>query len=76
MVVDLNYDEYACDVFYKSNSVSAGGLNGLIPKMISGVTNYEVNFPIMVWSAGPDKKISPGTPANAGDNKDNILSWK
>ncbi len=30
----------------------------------------------MVWSAGPDGKIDPGSPANQGANKDNILSWK
>jgi len=30
---------------------------------------------VMVWSAGPDKAIAPGLPANQGANKDNILSW-
>jgi prepilin-type N-terminal cleavage/methylation domain-containing protein len=29
---------------------------------------------VMVWSAGPDKTFDSG-PANAGANKDNILSW-
>ena len=29
----------------------------------------------MVWSAGPDKMIDPGAPADKGVNKDNILSW-
>ena len=26
--------------------------------------------------SGPDKKFDPGTRANAGVNKDNVLSWK
>jgi hypothetical protein len=30
----------------------------------------------MVWSAGPDGKIDPVSPANQGANKDNILSWQ
>jgi hypothetical protein len=30
---------------------------------------------VMVWSAGPDKAIAPGLPANQRANKDNILSW-
>jgi hypothetical protein len=29
----------------------------------------------MIWSAGPDGKIDKGTKANAGVNKDNVLSW-
>ena len=31
---------------------------------------------VMVWSAGPDKKVDPKSKANVGANKDNILSWK
>jgi hypothetical protein len=44
--------------------------------MLSGNPVYEANEPVMVWSAGPDKMIDPTKPANAGVNKDNILSWK
>ena len=29
----------------------------------------------MVWSAGPDKMVQSGVAANAGANKDNVLSW-
>jgi hypothetical protein len=30
---------------------------------------------IMVWSAGPDKVVDPTVQANAGANKNNVLSW-
>jgi prepilin-type N-terminal cleavage/methylation domain-containing protein len=66
------------------------GINGLIkkldsngsPVLINGSAVFEANSPVMVWSAGPDKLIDPNTPpfptgrANAGVNRDNIISWK
>jgi prepilin-type N-terminal cleavage/methylation domain-containing protein len=92
ITIDLNYDEKARDAFYRLPSVSQDpsdpsgnrGLNGLIkkkdsagnPVLVNGQPVFEVNSPVMVWSAGPDKQISPNSPANAGANKDNILSWK
>ncbi len=86
ITVDLNYDDKARDAFYRTNTVSADpldtintpkrSLNGLIPKIVGGVTYYEANAPVMVWSAGPDKMIDPGTSSTKGANKDNILSWK
>jgi prepilin-type N-terminal cleavage/methylation domain-containing protein len=85
ITVDLNYDDKARDAFYRSATVSADpadsnnpkrGLIGLIPKAIGGSTFYEMNGPVMVWSAGPDKLIDPGTAANKGANRDNVLSWK
>jgi hypothetical protein len=76
ITIDLNYDDKARDAFYRSQVVSAGGLNGLIPRTIGGTTVYELNGPVMVWSAGPDKLIDPNSPANKGANKDNVLSWK
>ena len=85
ITVDLNYDDKARDAFYRNAGVSADladgnnpkrGLNGLIPKVVGGNTFYEMNGPVMVWSAGPDKLIDPGSPANKGANKDNVLSWK
>jgi hypothetical protein len=30
----------------------------------------------MVWSAGPDQKVDINVKANAGVNKDNVLSWQ
>ena len=85
ITIDLNYDDKARDAFYRNSSVSADkadgstpqrGLNGLIPKVVSGATVYEANSPVMVWSAGPDKMINPNDSANKGANKDNIVSWK
>ena len=76
ITVDLNYDDKARDAFYKLNAVSGGGLNGLVSKIVGGVTIYEATSPVMVWSAGPDKMIDPGIAANKGVNADNILSWK
>jgi prepilin-type N-terminal cleavage/methylation domain-containing protein len=91
VTLDLNADEKARDGFYRDPAVSQvplssppQGLNGLIlkrdpngaPVMINGKMVFEANSPVMVWSAGPDKMIDPGIPANAGVNKDNILTWK
>jgi hypothetical protein len=86
ITIDLNYDDKARDVFYRLKKVSqnsgTAGLNGLInvhmpPNPPDGNSDFfELNSPVMVWSAGPDKQIDPGQPANAGANKDNILSWK
>ncbi len=84
ITLDLNNDEKARDAFYSDPAVSADpadsnspkrGLYGLLPTQ-TGTTYYELNSPVMVWSAGPDKMIDPGQPADKGVNKDNVLSWK
>ena len=49
------------------------GLNGL--SRVTPGNTFEANKPAMVWSFGPDGKVSDAVPANAGVNKDNILSW-
>jgi prepilin-type N-terminal cleavage/methylation domain-containing protein len=79
--IDFNNDEKTRDAFYSKKLVSedpnnAGkGLNGLIQSTpTSGI--YECNAPVMVWSAGPDKATDDQVPANAGANKDNVVSWK
>jgi type II secretory pathway pseudopilin PulG len=87
ITIDLNNDGRARDAFYREPGISADptdpgtpkrGLDGLIPKAVGGKTFYEANAKVMVWSAGPDKTVNntPGTPANQGANKDNILSWR
>ena len=79
ITIDLNYDDRARDVFYRSTTVSQDpshptlGLNGLI-KNANG--EFEANTPVMVWSLGPDRGLDPTVNANAGLNHDNILSWK
>ncbi len=80
ITLDLNADEKARDSFYSSMTVSQdpvnlnAGINSLIKN--TALNLYELNAPVMVWSAGLDKKIAPGTKANQGVNKDNVVSWK
>ena len=83
ITVDLNSDEKCRDAFYRQKQVSQQGTGqagyfGLFnSKDPSGATDdFEANDQIMVWSAGPDKKIDPSAKANVGANKDNVLSWK
>jgi prepilin-type N-terminal cleavage/methylation domain-containing protein len=76
ITLDLNYDESCWDDFYKTTTVSASGGQGLILQK-DALNNpiYAFHGKVMVWSAGPDGKIDPTLPANAGLNKDNVLSW-
>lgn len=83
ITLDLNYDEKARDVFYRTTEVSQDpansnlGLNGLA-RTVVGVNTYffEANSVVMVWSAGPDRVISTTKKANQGENRDNVLSWR
>jgi prepilin-type N-terminal cleavage/methylation domain-containing protein len=88
--MDLNYDEQCRDAYYCQRLVSQNppgsptsqtGYNGLFNPDPNGQTdNYLYHGKVMVWSAGPDRMIDtanpPTTPANAGYNKDNVLSWQ
>ena len=75
--MDLNYNEMCVDAFYGKNTVSAGGLNGLIQdSSATAPDNWAFRGKVMVWSAGPDGKIDPSSGAIQGYNKDNVLSWK
>jgi prepilin-type N-terminal cleavage/methylation domain-containing protein len=81
ITIDLNNDEKAADGFYRKKAVSQQsnqtGIFGLYNSRdaAGNGNNFEYNGPVMVWSAGPDKMIDPSQPANAGANKDNIVSW-
>jgi prepilin-type N-terminal cleavage/methylation domain-containing protein len=77
ITMDLNYDENCWDIFYGSTTLSGpAGLNGLIQQKDNlGNPVYGFHGKVMVWSAGPDKKVDPGMPANQSFNKDNVLSW-
>jgi prepilin-type N-terminal cleavage/methylation domain-containing protein len=70
--LDLNDDGLCEDAFYKSATVSSGGINGLI---LQPDGNYAFHGKIMVWSAGPDGKVNPNSTASQDVNKDNVLSW-
>ena len=82
ITMDLNADNQSLDPFYKLSSVSSGpggntapGANGLIDP--DGTPdNFRFHGNVMVWSAGPDGRVDPGSGANLGVNKDNILSWQ
>jgi len=82
--IDLNMDENCSDAFYCKKSVSqivpvvaqgTAGYDGLNSPTGSGDT-WQYSGAAMVWSAGADKKIDANKKANAGENKDNICSWK
>jgi prepilin-type N-terminal cleavage/methylation domain-containing protein len=90
ITMDLNYDGECQDAVYENHTVSqisppkgVTGYFGLSSPDINppfGPDNFQYHGKVMVWSAGPDGKISEtGTAAldqaNAGVNKDNILSW-
>jgi hypothetical protein len=84
VTIDLNQDGKARDAYYSlpgvSQDASGGGINGLVKTSVGSNTFYELKEPVMVWSAGPDKKIErpnatgPGN-ASSGANKDNLVSW-
>jgi prepilin-type N-terminal cleavage/methylation domain-containing protein len=82
ITLDLSCDDRCRDEFYRRTAVSGmggtnlnSGLNGLA-NPDDTPDNFLYHGKVMVWSAGPDKAIAPGLPANQGANKDNILSWK
>jgi len=79
ITLDMNYDDQCIDAFYGLPEVSANpqtpgkGFNGLYE---AENKRYAVRSGVMVWSFGPDGKISTTAKALEGVNKDNVLSWK
>ena len=76
--MDSDYNKQCYDAVYRLDAVSKGpdgkGFNGLFS---DGQPNtFQFRGQVMVWSLGPDKQASISSPANAGLNKDNVLSWK
>lgn len=71
--LDMNDDGLCEDSFYRPATVSGGGLNGLI---LQPDGNYAFHGRIMVWSAGPDGKVSLVVTATQAENHDNVLSWR
>jgi prepilin-type N-terminal cleavage/methylation domain-containing protein len=84
--MDLNYDEQCSDAIYCRRLVSQNpplspssqaGFNGLFNPDANGQTdNYLYHGKVMVWSAGPNRKIDPVEPADDRENRDNVLSWQ
>lgn len=78
---DLNYNGRVADAVYGTPAVEDDGAGG--PRGLTGLVKddkepgkYVLVGNIMIWSAGPDKEYDPAGKANAGANRDNILSWK
>ena len=82
VTIDLNMDEKCRDTLYRLDAVSQNsgqlGYDGLSNP--SGTANeFLYSGTVMVWSAGPDKKIlatGAAARANLGVNKDNVVTWK
>jgi len=82
ITVDLSGDDECSDLLYSLASVSqpssggSAGINGLAnPNLSTNPDNFLFHGRVMVWSAGPDRQYSPTDKANAGVNKDNLVSW-
>ena len=79
--LDLDNDGNCRDAFYGLRAVSQQdgptGFNGLVNSRdpAGAGDNFACTNAIMVWSLGPDIRASTNQAANAGPNKDNILSW-
>lgn len=85
VTLDLNFDGRCRDAFYRMQSVSQQqgeiGFYGLrlgppVGPGDTGPNRFEVRANVIVWSLGPDGKADASVKANAGVNKDNILSWQ
>lgn len=82
ITIDTNNDDKARDAFYRRRIVSQQngtvGYYGLANTRDTGGNgdNFELNSPVMIWSAGPDGAIDPNQRADQGVNKDNVLLWK
>jgi hypothetical protein len=83
ITMNTSYNEAGTsDLFYSSHLVSqdGAGTSGYYGLSNTNTANpssdsFLFHGKVMVWSAGPDKNFSSGVKANAGANKDNILSW-
>jgi prepilin-type N-terminal cleavage/methylation domain-containing protein len=71
--LDINHDGHMRDACYANPKVSAQGMTGLVAH---GSGPYELYGPVMIWSRGPDGKVSAATRANTGVNKDNVTGWQ
>jgi prepilin-type N-terminal cleavage/methylation domain-containing protein len=71
--LDLNGDGVCEDAFYKMPGISTNGINGLI---LQPDGKYAFDGPIMVWSAGPNKRVNGAMTAVQAENRDNVMSWR
>lgn len=77
ITLDANRDNKCTDAVYANATISQQsgnvGYNGLFN---TNGTSFELNGDVMIWWRGPDGKASADYKANAGVNKDNVLSWQ
>ncbi|MCD8533634.1 MAG: type II secretion system GspH family protein [Verrucomicrobia bacterium] len=77
--VDLNFDGFVQDAFYSLPGISRQsgniGFNGLAVQPSTPNLGFLHKGRVMVWSMGPDGLVDGTVPANAGANKDNVISW-
>jgi prepilin-type N-terminal cleavage/methylation domain-containing protein len=80
--MDLDENSQCFDAFYRLKNVTQQnnqtGYFGLVNSTDANGNgdNFSFHGNVMVWSAGPDKKINSTLPANQDVNKDNVLSWQ
>jgi type II secretory pathway pseudopilin PulG len=80
ITLDMNGDNLCQDALYSLPAVANPGGSGTQGLMglqdYNGTGVYQVRGSVMIWSEGPDGLAPTTDPANAGGNKDNILSWQ
>jgi prepilin-type N-terminal cleavage/methylation domain-containing protein len=78
ITLDLDGNKRCRDAFYSTSVSKENGTKGFNGLTDNGNGFFELDGPVMIWSLGPDGKYddSPTAKANAGANRDNILSWK
>jgi hypothetical protein len=86
ITMDLNGDGQCNDSFYGLQQVSQNhgtvGLYGLFNNGDAGGNgpHFQFHGPVMVWSVGPKvgslQGVDTNSPANAGANKNHVLSWQ
>ena len=80
ITLDMNADNLCQDALYSLPAVANpthSGTQGLVGLQdVNGDGVYQLHGSVMIWSEGPDGLAPTTDPANAGGNKDNILSWQ
>jgi prepilin-type N-terminal cleavage/methylation domain-containing protein len=83
--LDLNNDGKTLDPLYGRSAVSKQGapnpaagrygvVNGTDPT--GNTDKFELNAPVMIWSAGADRSFELNAASNSGRNQDNVVSWQ
>lgn len=83
ITMNTSYNEQGTsDLFFCQKSVSqqngTSGYNGLSNPLDAGGNgnHFLYHGKVMVWSAGPNRKVDSGDPATDRENRDNVMSWQ